>query len=182
VIVLASGSPRRRALLEPFYRLTVAPVPIDETPREGEAAVPYALRMAREKCRGEGDFVLSADTVVHRDGELFNKPRDPQHAVWMLNRLSGQNHQVTTAFALNGVAQAVTTQVAFRGFTDAEARAYVATREPLDKAGAYGIQGVGGFLVARIDGSYSNVVGLPLAEVIAAITAAGGPAPFESRP
>jgi septum formation protein len=178
IITLASGSPRRKALLEPLYRLVVAPVGIDESPRSGEPAVEYALRMAREKCVGEGAFVLSADTVVHAGSELFNKPRDPAHAVQMLLALSGRTHRVTTAFALNGQAEAVTSTVRFRELTEGEVRGYVATGEPLDKAGAYGIQGIGGFLVASIEGSYSNIVGLPLAEVIAALNRAGAPRPF----
>ena len=180
MITLASGSPRRRDLLAPLFDLVVAPVAVDETPRPGEAALPYALRMAVEKCRGEGLWVLSADTVVHDDeGRLYNKPVDAQDAERMLLELSGRSHRVTTAFALNGNAQAVTSRVSFRRLSPAEVRGYVATGEPLDKAGAYGIQGVGGFLVEAVAGSYSNIVGLPLAEVIAALAQAGGPRPFE---
>jgi len=180
VITLASASPRRRALLEPLFELRVAPVAIDEQPRSEEVPVEYALRMARSKCRGEGEWILAADTVVHNEGRIYNKPVSVEDALRILQDLSGRMHSVTTAFALNGAAQAVTSKVFFRRLTMGEIEAYVATGEPMDKAGAYGIQGIGGFLVERIEGSYSNIVGLPLAEVIESLRRVGGPSPFEA--
>ncbi len=181
MITLASASPRRRTLLEALFQLRVAPVTIDERPRPEEDPVDYARRMAQGKCQGEGDWILSADTVVHDEGRIYNKPVSAQDAVQILLALSGRMHRVTTAFALNGVVAAVTSKVVFRRLTMAEIEAYVATGEPMDKAGAYGIQGIGGFLVERIEGSYSNIVGLPLAEVIESLRLQGGPAPFEAR-
>lgn len=185
-LTLASASPRRRLLLEQLgYAVDVRPADLDETPREGEDAVNYALRLACEKARGAPEPALAADTVVHLEGRLYGKPRDAEEAVAMLRALSGRVHLVTTATCLRagGVQRlrAVTTRVRFRTLSEGELRGYVATGEPMDKAGAYGIQGVGGFLVESIDGSYSNVVGLPLAEVLEDLTAAGLPLPFASE-
>lgn len=182
-LTLASASPRRRMMLEPLgYTLDVRPADIDETPRPGEAPEAYALRLAQEKLAGAPSPAVAADTVVHLDGEIFGKPQDAEDAARMLRALSGREHLVTSAFALRVedavVSQAVTTRVRFRALREAEIRGYVATGEPMDKAGAYGIQGVGGFLVATIDGSYSNVVGLPLAELLDALHRLGMPAPF----
>lgn len=186
-LVLASASPRRRAMLEPLgYRLRVAPAEIDETPRPGEEPVAFALRMATEKAEAAPAdpeaVVLAADTVVHLDGQIFGKPRDSQDAERMLTALSGREHAVTTAFCLRcgpaRRARAVTTRVRFRALSPAEIRGYVATGEVFDKAGAYGIQGIGGFLVEGIVGSYSNVVGLPLAELLDELALLGFAAPF----
>jgi len=182
-LTLASASPRRRMMLEPLgYILDVRPADIDETPLPGEAPEVYALRVAQEKVASAPSPALAADTVVHLDGEIFGKPTDAAHAARMLRALSGREHLVTSAFALRVgdtlITRAVTTKVRFRALSDAEILGYVATGEPMDKAGAYGIQGVGGFLVATIDGSYSNVVGLPLAELLDELTRLGLPAPF----
>lgn len=173
---LASASPRRAALLEqigvPFVRL--APPAIDESARADEKAGDYVRRMAREKAaagqRGldASAVVLGADTAVVLDGEPLGKPEDDTHAAALLRRLSGRRHQV-----LSGVCMArgddarscvVTTDVWFTELDEALIAHYVATGEPADKAGGYGIQGLGALLVSRVDGSYSNVVGLPLAE------------------
>ncbi len=120
-----------------------------------------------------GEAALTADTVVFLDGEPLNKPDDDEHAKAMLARLSGREHDVVTAFCLRrGAAEhteSVTTRVLFRRLRDVEIEHYVATGEPRDKAGAYGIQGDGGALVDRLEGSYTNVVGLPLAEVLRAL-------------
>ena len=182
-LTLASASPRRRMMLEPLgYTLDVRPADIDETPLPGEVPEVYALRVAQEKVASAPSPALAADTVVHLDGEIFGKPADAAHAARMLRALSGREHLVTSAFALRVgdalITRAVTTKVRFRALSDAEISGYVATGEPMDKAGAYGIQGVGGFLVATIDGSYSNVVGLPLAELLDELTRLGLPAPF----
>jgi septum formation protein len=175
-LILASSSPRRRSqLAQAGMHPEIRVADIDEQPRPDEEARPYASRMAREKALAvaiaEGELVLAADTVVHRDATLFGKPVDASQAVEMLTELSGCWHQVSTAFVLrqDGVLDAVevvTTRVRFRDLSRADIERYVASGEPLDKAGAYGIQGQGGVLVERIDGSYSNVVGLPMAELV----------------
>lgn len=187
MLVLASASPRRRAMLTPLgYPMRVAPAEIDETPWPHEAPVDFALRMAVEKAMAvpvqAGETVLAADTVVHLAGTIFGKPRDNEDAERMLSVLSDREHEVTTAFCLlhSGLrrARAVSTRVRFRALSAGEVAGYVATGEPLDKAGAYGIQGVGGMLVLSIQGSYSNVVGLPLAELFEELAALGWPPPF----
>lgn len=173
-LILASASPRRRELLEQIgLSFTVQPVEMEETPREGEAPDLYVLRMAREKalaCQrmaGNTDaLVLGADTSVVLDGSIMGKPRDRDDARGMLQRLSGHTHEVMTGVALAGPTavreRVVTTRVEFRRLADDEIEAYLASGEPYDKAGAYGIQGLGGIFVTSMVGSYSAVVGLPL--------------------
>jgi septum formation protein len=184
--ILASASPRRRELLE---RVGLSPrvmaVDIDETPFPGEEAVSYARRMAEEKARAcpvEGALVLAADTVVHLEGRIFGKPLDEADARRMLSELSGREHRVTTGFALRRgdriEVDHCSTFVRFRELPEDLIRAYVETGEPMDKAGAYGIQGIGACLVTGIVGSYPNVVGLPLVPVLAALARAGGPRPL----
>ncbi|MCB9763443.1 MAG: septum formation inhibitor Maf [Alphaproteobacteria bacterium] len=186
-LTLASGSPRRRLLLGQLgYALRVAPADIDETPRPGEGPVDFALRMAREKAAAGAHpgLVLAADTVVHLDGHILGKPADAAEARAMLRMLSGRAHEVTTGVCVQDGdrrwVDAVTTEVTFRPLSEAEVSGYVATGEPFDKAGGYGIQGIGGFLVSHIRGSYTNVVGLPLAEVLDALADFGLPGPFAS--
>lgn len=187
-ITLASGSPRRRDLLEQLgYRLRIQPADIDETPLPNEDALAYAERMAREKAAvhpDPGAVIIAADTVVHRDGEIFHKPESVADAHRILSELSGQTHQVSTGTCVRSgervLAHVTTTQVSFRTLTEAEIRGYVATGEPMDKAGAYGIQGIGGFMVHSIQGSYSNVVGLPLSQILADLAELGAPPPFHS--
>lgn len=176
-LVLASGSPRRRELLaglgiEPLVR----PVDIDETPRDGESAAGYVLRLASEKARsggqtGEADsseLILAADTVVTLDDDLLGKPEDPDDARAMLRRLSGRTHQVLTGVAVYDPerdaedTEAVATDVTFGRLSDRDIDWYVGSGEPMDKAGAYAIQGLAALFVERITGNYSNVVGLPL--------------------
>lgn len=189
MITLASGSPRRRVLLEQLgYALAIRPTHIDETPAPGELPLDYALRMARDKalaCPATG-LVIAADTVVHDALAIFHKPTDPDDAERILAALSGRSHTVTTGTCVRRGAETrartTSTRVWFRELSAREIRGYVATGEPLDKAGAYGIQGIGGFLVARIEGSYSNVVGLPLAEILSDVAALGGPGPFPEHP
>jgi septum formation protein len=169
-VVLASESPRRRQLLE-LLGLTceVIPPAIDETWRNGEAPAAHAERLAREKvdARGRpGAVVIGADTIVVIDGAILGKPRDAGEAEAMLRRLAGRDHEVFTAVAVayggrtaSGVRR---TGVRFRALDAATMAEYVATGEPLDKAGAYGIQGYGAVLVERIDGDYFTVMGLGL--------------------
>jgi septum formation protein len=188
-IILASASPRRAELLESAgIRFDVVPGHIDESPFPGELPVDHVLRLAREKAaevsrRETAGFFIGADTIVLCDGEIMGKPRDNADAVRMLRKLSGRTHQVITGFALvdNGggclVSRAVSTDVVFTELTDHDIAAYVATGCPLDKAGAYAIQGGAAYMVERIDGSYTNVVGLPLCEVVTALREAGAAEP-----
>ena len=182
-MILASASPRRRELLTQIgVHFSIQPADIDETPYANEHPADYVERMAREKALavaltiGE-DFVLGADTTVVCDGEILAKPADAAEATAMLSSLSGQAHQVLTAVALAQAgqvrSQVVSTRVRFRDLSADEIAAYVATGEPMDKAGAYGIQGLGAILVADIQGSYSNVVGLPLTETATMLREAG---------
>ena len=182
-MILASASPRRRELLTQIgVHFSVTPADIDETPFRGEEPAAYVERMAREKAHAiaitSGDeAVLGADTTVVCQGEILVKPADAVEAIAMLTSLSGRSHQVMTAVALaqggSIRSQVVTTQVSFRALSAQEIQDYVATGEPMDKAGAYGIQGLGAILVADIQGSYSNVVGLPLTETAAMLREAG---------
>ncbi len=194
-VLLASASPRRRELLAALgIPLIVAAFEIDETRRPGEDVDGYLERIAGEKLatalsRAEAGAVgsielgavLAADTVVVLDGEALGKPRDDAEATRMLTALSGRAHQVKTRFAIGSLAapprarraQTVTTEVSFRSLSPAQIARYVATGEGRDKAGAYAIQGIGGFAVRRIEGSYSNVVGLPVCEVVEALEAEG---------
>lgn len=183
---LASASPRRRELLTQIgVQFELAPVDIDETPKPGEGAQSYVERLAREKAvtslaaiRADGDnndasraVVLGSDTSVIINNEILTKPEDATDAKRMLQRLSGNSHQVFTAVAVVSQQKqsiiSVTTDVCFRPLSDDEIDAYIATGEPMDKAGSYGIQGKGAILVDKISGSYSNVVGLPLTETAA---------------
>ncbi|MFP2957747.1 Maf family protein [Myxococcus sp. 1LA] len=189
LLVLASASPRRRELLSQLdIRFTVSAADIDETPHVGEAAMDYVGRLAREKARvvaarHPGAWVLAADTTVALGTELMGKPRDAEEAQAMLSRLSGRTHDVYTGVALAGrheEALVVHTRVTFRALSAAEMAWYANSGEPLDKAGAYAIQGKGGFLVAGVEGSTSNVVGLPLGETVALLERAGVPVPWRA--
>ncbi|KZQ36360.1 septum formation protein Maf [Enterobacter cloacae subsp. dissolvens] len=174
-IYLASGSPRRQELLTQlgisFERIVTG---IEEKRAEGESAQQYVSRLAREKAqagvaRVPRDLpVLGADTIVILNGEVLEKPRDAEHAAHMLHKMSGQTHQVMTAVALADSQHVldclVVTDVTFRVLTNDEIAAYIASGEPMDKAGSYGIQGLGGCFVRKINGSYHAVVGLPLVE------------------
>ncbi|RSB17106.1 Maf family protein [Citrobacter farmeri] len=174
-LYLASGSPRRQELLTQlgvsFERIVTG---IEETRGEGESAQQYVSRLAREKALAGVALtprdlpVLGADTIVTLNGEVLEKPRDVHHAALMLRKLSGQTHQVMTAVALADSQYVldclVMTEVTFRALTDADIADYIASDEPMDKAGAYGIQGQGGCFVRKINGSYHAVVGLPLVE------------------
>ncbi len=170
-LVLASGSARRRELLDLLgLDFEVRPADIDETPQPDETPHCYVLRMATEKARGgvAGELLLAADTVVVIDDEILGKPRDAVDARQMLARLSGRQHRVLTGVGLSdperGLRMAVVegTQVHFNRLNEGEIEWYVGTGEPLDKAGAYAIQGLASLFVRAIQGCYWNVVGLPL--------------------
>lgn len=172
-IVLASQSPRRQDLLGQMgLEFTTRSPQIDEDAFQGRDARDLVQTLSREKARWvaaqlPGDpIVIGADTVVVRDGTILGKPKDPAEARAMLASLSGRTHQVYTGVTVcqgdKVVTQAEETQVTFRPLTQQEIACYVATGEPMDKAGAYGIQGLGGLLVAGIQGDYHNVVGLPV--------------------
>jgi septum formation protein len=185
-LVLASASPRRRDLLDRAGIATeVIPADIDERHRSGEAPAAFAARLAGAKALAVAERVgpaprrrvLGADTIVVRDGAILGKPRDADHALELLVRLVGHSHQVVTAVALADSetlavrSATVTSTVRMRTATTDELRAYVATGEPLDKAGAYAIQGGGRRFVIALEGSESNVIGLPLEETLALLAA-----------
>lgn len=183
VLVLASSSPRRRELLaNAGIRFDVQPAHIDETQHPGEAPNAYAARLAREKARAIAalrpkDAVLGADTIVLVDGRVLGKPSDAADAVRMLRQLSGRSHEVRTAVCLvaNGTIceHVETTCVRFNELSGEEIEAYVNTGEPMDKAGAYAIQGGASRWIPNIEGDYFNVVGLPVAAVWRLLKAAG---------
>ncbi|NLM41795.1 MAG: septum formation inhibitor Maf [Firmicutes bacterium] len=170
-LILASQSPRRRTLLEQFgFQFQVDVLPVDEMQSGDPLETARANAIAKAKpvsIRHPQALVLGADTIVVLDGRILGKPTDAEDAARMLRALSGREHEVTTVVALlrNGQEERVfseTTKVQFRRLTEAEIAGYVATGEPLDKAGSYGIQGLGGLLVQSIKGCYYNVVGLPI--------------------
>lgn len=178
-VVLASRSPRRRQLLEMLdipHRVAAADIQEIRLPREAPEA--YARRLARDKARAvPGALVLGADTIVVLGDEVLEKPADAEDAVRMLGRLQGRRHEVITAVCLlaDGSAyEAVDrTAVVFRPAGEAFLRAYVATGEPMDKAGGYGIQGYGAALVERIEGDFFGVMGLPVRLVLELLERAG---------
>ena len=178
-LILASASPRRRQLLEMLgMEVEVRPSDIPEARRPGETPVGYAERLAREKALAvPGPLVLGADTTVVLDDHLFEKPADVADALRMLRQLQGRTHEVITSVALqaNGALRQATdiTAVTFRPCDDGFLRAYIATGEPMDKAGAYGIQGYGAALVERIDGDFFGVMGLPVRLVLRLLEEAG---------
>jgi len=176
-LYLASGSPRRRELLTQIgVPFTAIGADIDETPLDHETPSAYVERLARGKAEaglralhsGAEGCVLGADTAVVLDGRILGKPRDQADALTMLLSLSGRDHEVLTAIAvLDGrrcESRVVRSRVRFRPVTEQEAIAYWASGEPRDKAGGYGIQGLGAVFIADLEGSYSAVVGLPLCE------------------
>lgn len=186
-LILASASPRRRELLGTLgldFQVEVADV--DESILEGESPTAYVARTARAKAEaivarrralGRAEVVLAADTTVVVDGQILAKPEDDADARRMLTLLAGRTHQVLTAIVVispSGVcADVIETRVTFRALDARAIAAYVASGEPRDKAGAYGIQGLAMGFVTRIEGSYTNVVGLPAAEVITLLERAG---------
>jgi septum formation protein len=171
-VILASQSPRRRELLG-LVGITheVRPADIDEVYFPGELPTAHAERLARGKCaviaeREPDALVIGSDTIVVVDGDVLGKPRDEGDAAHMLRRLSGRSHIVVTAVAVawRGETRSAVEEVnvTFHSLSDDDITAYIATREPMDKAGAYGIQGYGATIVERVDGDYFAVMGLPL--------------------
>lgn len=177
-LILASASPRRQGYFQDLgLKYRVHPADIDEEMLPDEKPQDFVKRMAMEKSMlvmdlYPGSWVVAADTVVSLESMVLGKPIDSMDAVSMLMRLAGKEHWVQTGICLAGgqegivAVQVVRTRVVFSPFSERVALAYVATGEPLDKAGSYGIQGLGAFLVKEIMGSYSNVVGLPLHELL----------------
>ena len=173
-LILASRSPRRAELLTAAgISFTVRTADTDETPRDGEDPSDYVIRVARDKAqavhRETGEIVLAADTTVVLGSEIMGKPIDAPDAVRMLTALAGRRHDVITGVCLIRDGEVATdwasTAVWFAAMTPHEIEQYVASGEPMDKAGAYAVQGVASRYVERIEGSYSNVVGLPVALV-----------------
>ena len=180
-VVLASASPRRRELLG-LLGLTaeIVPTDIDESWRDGEAPAAHAERLARTKAAAvhrPESAVIGADTIVVVDGDILGKPADAREAAAMLRRLSGREHTVYTAIAVayrNHTASGVeVTRVWFRELDEETIAAYVATGEPMDKAGAYGIQGYGAVIVERIEGDYFTVMGLGLGRLVGLFASVG---------
>jgi septum formation protein len=173
VLILASASPRRRELLQAAgISFSVQAAGIPEELRAGEEPVGFAKRLACEKAMAVFEVrpetaVLGADTIVVVNGEILGKPRDEQDAARMLRLLSGSQHYVVTGVCLTGNSfpadvRSATTRVTMEEISDPEIQGYIATGEPMDKAGAYGIQGMASRWIAKIEGDYSNVVGLPI--------------------
>jgi septum formation protein len=180
-LVLASASPRRRALLARLgVTFEVRAADIDETPRAGEPPTAYVERLARAKATERAapdEVVIGADTIVDLDGTIVGKPADAAAAIETLRRLSGRAHLVHTGVAVahdgRPVSSTTTSTVRFRALSRREIEDYVATGHPLDKAGGYGLQGPSSTFVERIEGSASNVVGLPVAQTVALVAATG---------
>ncbi|NBW65030.1 septum formation inhibitor Maf [bacterium] len=182
-VILASASPRRRELLALVGIVhEVRPADIDESLWPGETPVGHSERLARGKAHAiaaaAGDaVVIAADTIVVVDGDILGKPKDVAHATEMLRRLSGRQHTVYTAIAVargertESAVEAV--EVVFRALSDSEIAEYIATGEPMDKAGAYGIQGFGATIVERVDGDYFSVMGLGMRRLVALLERVG---------
>jgi septum formation protein len=195
-IVLASASPRRRELLERIgIRFTVAPSHIPEEELAGESPEQHVQRLSRDKALEvagrrdlAGRWFIGSDTIVLRDETILGKPSDIEEATSMLRSLSGREHQVLSGFAVHDrqtnstLTDVVSTRVRFKELTDTEIAGYIATGEPMDKAGAYAIQGIGVFMVLSIEGSYTNVVGLPLCEVVEVLERLGALRLFAKSP
>jgi septum formation protein len=192
-IVLASASPRRQELLASLgLQFAVLPSRVAEDLKPGETPNRHVIRLSEDKAREVasrpgvvGRWFIGSDTIVLRDDTILGKPADAAQATLMLRSLSGRTHQVLSGYAvfdrLDGqmLSGAVTTRVRFKELTDREIAGYIATGEPFGKAGAYAIQGIGAFMVPAIEGSYTNVVGLPLCEVIEVLEKLGAIRLFE---
>ena len=192
-IYLASASPRRPEILVSLgFQPVLLASEIDETVQPGEAVADYVARMARQKNAAARQLaaqrglalaqpLLSADTVVALDNAILGKPRDAAHARELLESLSGREHQVWTAVCVSRGEQtleaAQRSGVRFKELSEQEIAAYIASGEPLDKAGAYGIQGIGGVFVAHLSGSFSGVMGLPVFETVQLLRQLGAPVP-----
>ena len=192
-IYLASASPRRREILASLgFQPVLLAAEIDEMVQPGEAVADYVARMARQKNAAARQLaaqrglalaqpLLSADTVVALGNAILGKPRDAAHARELLESLSGREHQVWTAVCVSLGGQtleaAQRSDVRFKELSEQEIAAYIASGEPLDKAGAYGIQGIGGVFVAHLSGSFSGVMGLPVFETVQLLHQLGSPVP-----
>ncbi|MGQ0793197.1 MAG: Maf family protein [Deltaproteobacteria bacterium] len=182
-IVLASASPRRRELLANLgIEFDVIPSQIDEIPIKGESPRDFAMRIAEDKALsvasaldGSVAAVIGADTIVVVDGEILGKPKDADEARRMLRKISGRAHTVITAFCIARPkyevlrSRHIETEVVVKPLAAREIEGYIKTAEPMDKAGSYGAQGVGAFMIREIRGSFTNVVGLPVSEVLEAL-------------
>jgi septum formation protein len=189
MLVLASRSPRRAELLAAAgIEFSVRAADVDETPLPEENPEHYVVRVAEAKAGavalGDDEIVLAADTTVVLAGEIMGKPMDPADAMRMLTALSSQRHEVITAVCLRNSHRTITdlssTAVWFAPLSVGEIQWYVASGEPMDKAGAYGIQGLASRFIDRIEGSYTNVVGLPVARVYQLLRELAGGADFRS--
>jgi septum formation protein len=192
-IVLASASPRRRELLQSVgISFAVVPSRAAEEVLPGETPEEHVIRLSKDKAREVADrpevpgrWFIGSDTIVLRDDAILGKPEDAKDAALMLRSLSGRSHRVLSGYAVfdrrsgSTVAGVVSTVVRFKELTAEEIAGYIATGEPLDKAGAYAIQGIGAFMVLGIEGSYTNVVGLPLCEVVEVLERLGAVRLFE---
>ncbi|OQY19662.1 MAG: septum formation inhibitor Maf [Desulfobacteraceae bacterium 4572_35.1] len=179
-IILASASPRRQELLASIgISFQVIPSHIEENHRAGESPSAFVLRLSEEKAAEvaqraniTGRWVIGSDTIVLCDDDIIGKPTSTQDSARMLRRLSGRSHQVLSGYAIidrdnnTCLKRCVTTEVTFRTLTQDEIEGYIATGEPADKAGSYAIQGIGSYIVTSINGSYTNVVGLPMAHIV----------------
>lgn len=188
-VILASASPRRKELLEQVgLQFEVIPSRAEEQELPGETPEEHVVRLSLDKATEvanrpevDGRWFIGSDTIVLCDGQILGKPTDEQQAADMLRQLSGREHQVLSGYAIldrktgEQHLEAVTTRVRFRDLTEVEIARYIASGEPADKAGAYAIQGLGVCFVAGIEGSYTNVVGLPLCRLTLALKERGIP-------
>ncbi|MCD6582244.1 MAG: septum formation inhibitor Maf [Desulfuromusa sp.] len=188
-LILASASPRRRELLQQIgLKFQVIPSQAEEHILAGETPEEHVVRLSLDKATEvanrdniSGRWFIGSDTIVLCDNQILGKPQDEAHAAAMLKQLSGREHQVLSGYAVidrqtgEQRTEAVSTKVWFRQLTETEITGYIATGEPADKAGAYAIQGLGICFVARIEGSYTNVVGLPLCKLTLAMKELGVP-------
>ncbi len=191
-IILASASPRRKVLLEQIgLQFQVVPSQADETELPGETPEEHVVRLSLAKAAEvagrqdiDGRWFIGSDTIVLCDQQILGKPMDDKDAARILRLLSGREHRVLSGFAIidrqtnQQLAEAVSTKVRFRQLTEDEIRRYIASGEPADKAGSYAIQGLGVCFVASIEGSYTNVVGLPLCRLTLALKQLGIPLPI----
>lgn len=192
-IVLASGSPRRKEMLKNLkIDIAVIPSNVAEDELPGETPEEHVVRLSIDKAKEvagrtdvKGRWFIGSDTIVLQNGTILGKPDSNDQAAEMLRALSGHQHRVLSGYAvfdrLNDeiVADVVSTNVTFRELTESEIAGYIASGEPMDKAGAYAIQGLGGVFVESIDGSYNNVVGMPLCQVVQVLKKMGAVSLFE---
>lgn len=192
-IILASSSPRRKELLKQV-RLSFEAIPskVDERIKDGESPVEHVVRLAEEKAldvanNSKASWVIGADTIVLLDGEIMGKPTSGEEAYQMLHKLSGKEHRVITGYCIfetgaqKSIKDHMETTVTFKELTEREIEGYIKTEEPFDKAGGYTIQGMmGSFMIKEIKGSYTNVVGLPICELVEALQRVGAIKLFDS--